>query len=165
MFCFHTYAGTNSGNVVINRTLIGFDLSTIPSTAIIDSAYLTVFYNQTIVDIMYSFSTFFDGHAGDNQMYVQRIIQPWVENTVNWNNQPAVSAVNQLSVPVFAIKNQNYRLNVKTLTQDMIQNPANSHGFEIKFQNEVTYKLTALSSSEEPNSNLRPKLQVYYRLP
>jgi Concanavalin A-like lectin/glucanases superfamily/Ig-like domain CHU_C associated len=161
----HPYAGTNSGSPVVNRVLIGFDLSTIPSTAIVDSAYLTLYYNQTVVNLLNPFSSFFDGHAGDNQMYVQRITQPWLENTVTWNNQPAISIVNQLSVPVFAVKNQNYKFDVKTLTQDMVVSPTTSHGFMIRLQNEIPYKLTALSSSDEPNANLRPKFQVYYHLP
>ena len=161
----HPYAGTNSGSVVVNRTLIGFDLSTIPSFAVVDSAYLTIYYNQTIVDLLYPFSAFFDGHAGDNKLYVQRITQPWAENAVTWNTQPSVSNVNQLSVPVFAFKNQNYIFNVKALTQDMITNPSTSHGFMIRHQDEIPYKLSALSSSDEPNASLRPKIQIFYHLP
>jgi hypothetical protein len=159
------YAGTQGGTNNINRTFIAFDLSTIPTNAIVDSAYLTLYYSQAIVDILYRASTYFDGHVGNTPMWIQKVLEPWSENTITWNNQPASSMVNQVSVPAYTSKTQNYKLNVKTLVQGMVAIPSSNYGFMLKLQNETPYSLVALASSDETNPNIRPKIQVYYRLP
>ena len=159
------YAGTQGGTNNINRTFIAFDLSTIPTNAIVDSAYLTIFYSQAIVDILYPTSTYFDGHVGDTRLWMQKVTQNWSENTITWNNQPSTSITNQVSIPLHTSKTQNYKLNVKTFVQDMVTSPSSNYGFMLKLQNETPYTLVALASSDEVNPNNRPKLQVYYRLP
>lgn len=159
------YAGTNGGVNDINRTFIAFDLATIPTNAIVDSAYLTLFYSQAIVDILYQSSTYFDGHVGNTPIWLQKVTQTWSENTITWNNQPPTSTVNQVSIPAYTSKTQNYKLNVKTFVQDMVTTPSSNYGFMLKLQTETPYTLVALASSDDANPNIRPKIQVYYRLP
>ena len=159
------YAGTNGGVNDINRTFIAFDLSTIPTNAIIDSAYLTLFYSQAIVDILYQASTYFDGHVGDTRIWIQKVTQPWAENTITWNNQPLATTANQISVPTNTSKTQNYKLIVKDFVQGMVANPTNNYGFMLRLQNETPYTLVALATSDEANPSIRPKIQVYYHLP
>ena len=159
------YAGTNGGVNDINRTFIAFDLSTIPTNAIIDSAYLTLFYSQAIVDILYQASTYFDGHVGDTRIWIQKVTQPWAENTITWNNQPLATIANQISVPTHTSKTQNYKFIVKDFVQGMVANPANNYGFMLRLQNETPYTLVALATSDDANPSVRPKIQVYYHLP
>ena len=159
------YAGTQGGVNNINRTFIAFDLSTIPTNAIVDSAFLTIYYSQAIVDILYQASTYFDGHVGDTRMWIQKVTQPWLENTITWNNQPSTTTANQIGVLTHTSKTQNYKLMVKDFVQDMVANRTNNYGFMLRLQNETPYTLVALASSDEVNPVLRPKIQIYYRLP
>jgi Ig-like domain CHU_C associated len=159
------YAGTNSGNPVINRGMIAFDFSSIPTTAVIDSAYLSIYFSQELADFMHTFSAIYNGHTGTNSMFVRRITQSWAENTVTWNTQPSITTTNQLSVPNYNTVNQNYRLNVKLLLQDMVTNPSTSFGFMLGLQDETPYKLTCTASSDIANASIRPKIEVYYHVP
>jgi hypothetical protein len=147
-------------------------MSSIPSNAVIDSAFITLYYSQAIVNVLDAYYssrgyTQWTGHVGNNSMFIQRITQSWIENTVTWNNQPSVSLVNRLSIPNFTNYRQNYKIDVKSLAQDMLINPTTSYGFMIKLQDEVSgnFALSAFASSDESNSGLRPKFQVYYHLP
>jgi hypothetical protein len=159
------YAGTDGGVNNLNRTFIAFDLSSIPTNAIVDSAFLNLYYSQAVIDIFYQASTYFDGHVGDTRFWVQKITQPWSASTITWNNQPTTTVINQIGVPVHTSKTQNYKIDVKTFVQDMVLNPVNNHGFMLKLQNETPYTLVALTSSDDANPNIRPKIQVFYRLP
>lgn len=47
----------------------------------------------------------------------------------------------------------------------MVTTPSNNYGFMLRVHNETPYTLIALASSDEANPNIRPKIQVYYRLP
>jgi Ig-like domain CHU_C associated len=172
----HPYLGAtfsaNGNPVVLNRALLSFDMSSIPSNAVIDSAFITLYYSQAIVNVLDAYYssrgyTQWTGHVGNNSMFIQRITQSWMENTVTWNNQPSVSLVNRLSIPNFTNYRQNYKIDVKSLAQDMLINHATSYGFMIKLQDEVSgnFALSAFASSDETNSVLRPKFQVYYHLP
>ena len=159
------YAGTQGGVNNINRTFISFDLSTIPTNAIVDSAFLNIYYSQAVVDLFYQSSTYFDGHVGDTRIWIQKVTQPWSENTITWNNQPLTTTVNQVGVSTYTSKVQNYKFIVKDFVQGMVANPTNNHGFMLKLQNETPHTLVALASSDEANPSIRPKIQVYYRLP
>jgi Concanavalin A-like lectin/glucanases superfamily len=159
------YAGTQGGITNLNRTFVAFDLSSIPTNAVVDSAYLNLYYSQAVIDIFYPQSTYFDGHVGDTRFWVQKITQPWSASTITWNNQPTATTINQIGIPVHTSKTQNYKIDVKNFVQDMVLNPVNNHGFMLKLQNETPYTLVALTSSDDANPNIRPKIQVYYRLP
>jgi hypothetical protein len=172
----HPYLGAtfsaNGNPVVLNRALLSFDMSSIPSNAVIDSAFITLYYSQAIVNILDAYYssrgyTQWTGHVGNNAMFIQRITQSWTEGSVTWNNQPAVSSVNRLSIPNFTNYRQNYKIDVKNLAQDMLINPTTSHGFMIRLQDEVSgnFALSAFASSDETDSALRPKIQIYYRMP
>jgi hypothetical protein len=67
---------TGVGNV--QRTLLQFDLSSIPSDATIDSAVLTLTANQSLGSNL--------GNPGGAAMDLYRVTQPWIETGVTWNN-------------------------------------------------------------------------------
>jgi hypothetical protein len=152
------YNWSQFGNTETRRTLIKFDLSSIPSNAVIDSAYLSLYYSQNFV----ADNPPFTGHFGSNAFEIKRIVQDWNPSSTNWNNQPATTNTNQILAAASQSQTQNYlNLNVKNLIADQVQN--GNFGFLIKHQTESPYKLTSLTSSEERNPAIRPKLIVYYR--
>jgi hypothetical protein len=153
---------TCGGPICLGRGLIEFDLSTIPSNAVIDSAYLTLFANTTSAN----------GIAGqpmygtDNAAYVRRVTQNWNENSVTWNNQPSFSLQNEVVLPQSTSPTQDYVVNVKNMVQDMILNPLNSFGFLIMEQNESTwYNSLIFCSSDHNNPAVHPILKVCYVIP
>ena len=106
------------------RSMIQFDLSSIPTTAGILEATLSLYHNSTSPSA---------GHVGNNASYLRRIIQPWNESTVNFINAPAYSTVNQVYIPASSSPDQDYEfIDVSQLVRDMIANPSQSHGMRNK---------------------------------
>ena len=154
---------TQGGVLNVKRSFVGFDLSTIPTNAIIDSAYFSLYFSQTFLDTYPGFVT---GHVGENSLFIKRITSAWTESGITWDTQPTTSDINQLLIPAATNERQNYlKINVRNLIADMTLNPTTSHGFMIRHQAEDPYKVTVLTTSEDPTPSIRPKLQVYYHLP
>jgi hypothetical protein len=161
------YAWTIDGVENVKRYYVGFDLSSIPTNAIVDSAFLSLYFSQAFVDGPQG--VYYNGHmalVGDNAFYINRITGAWTESGITWSNQPSFSTANQVSIAPFTNYRQSYpKMNVKNLVADMVANPSSSHGFMLRHQIESPYKITIFATSDETNSALRPKIQVHYRLP
>lgn len=153
---FIATAWTNQGNPNTLRALESFDLATIPPNVTVISATLELYHYP---------STFNIGHSnmsGPASCWLERITQPWSENSVTWNSQPATSIQNQLNIPAPTTTTQNYMLNVTALVIDMMNDPTNSFGFMLRLQNETYYRSLLFASSDMSTSGLRPKLVVTY---
>src|SRR5687768_4901529 len=61
------------------RSLIQFDLSQLPKGVNVVDARLSLYYNNESET---------PGQIGNNAAYIRRLIEPWEENTVAWNQQP-----------------------------------------------------------------------------
>jgi isochorismate synthase EntC len=153
-------AWTWTGNPGAGRGLIQFDLSSISAGATIQSATLTLYNNPT------SQNAFLNGehsyYSGSNQSTLSRVITTWNENTVTWNNQPAVTSVNSVTLPEDTTPHENYVLNVMQLVQDMVNNPSTSFGFMLQLDTESYYRCLLFATSDHPNASLHPKLEICY---
>jgi len=154
---FMGMAWTNGGDFVIQRSLIDFDLSGIPSGAQIVSAKLSLYgYN----------SPNNDGHSnlsGSNEAILQRITSGWEEDEVTWNLQPTTSNTNEVTLQATAFLEQNYvNINVLYLIEDMIDEPENSFGLLLKLKTEEQYRSMVFASSDNTNDSLHPKLEVTF---
>jgi hypothetical protein len=125
---------------------------------VIDSAKLTLYSNPTPLN----------GHDGnantgpENALYIQRVTEEWVYNSVNWTNQPAATDVEQVSIPHTDEPFLDLiDVDVSELVKTMISTGSN-HGFLIRLQNEVTYNFRVFCSSKYSDKTKRPQLQVYY---
>ena len=154
------YTWTYSGDRVNKRAFMEFDLSLIPENSTIINANLSLFYNPT--DPYESF----DFHIGENEIYIQRVISPWDEHTIIWDNQPNSTTVNYVTVPPSTSPSQNYlNINVSELIQDMIDSNSESHGFMIRMADEINYyKSVLFASSDHSDAALHPELRVCYIL-
>jgi len=154
----HLYAWTHDGILTVNRVAIDFDLSSIPSGSVIDSALLSLYYNKTS---RYGNQQ----HSGKNDFLIKRITSPWDQNTVTWRTQPTATSQNQVFVPGATFYNQNFpNIDMTKLVQDMINDKADSHGFLFQLQKEEPYTILLIASSDHPNESIRPKLEVYYKI-
>jgi len=149
------YAWTQGGTLNVVRSVIDFDLSDIPEGAIIDSAYISLYFNNA--------TAYGDRHQGDTDFIIQRITSDWEESTVTWQTQPSATAVNQVLVDGAISPMQDFPdMNITQLIRDYCQDMDNSYGLLMKLQDESPYNWLLLSSSDHPNEQLRPKLDVYY---
>ena len=53
-------------------------------------------------------------------------------------------------------------IDVTTLVQDMLQNPASSYGFELQLANEAYYRSLVFSSSDVDDETRTPRLEICY---
>jgi Concanavalin A-like lectin/glucanases superfamily len=158
------YAWTISGVPITKRFYLGFDISSIPTNAVVDSAFLSLSFGQTYIN---NGGNYHDGHDGNNIFTINRVTSTWQQNTLTWNTQPSFVATNQVVIPAYTYNRQHYpKMNVKNMVADMVANPTSSFGFCMKHLDETVYRLTFFATSDEvTNPALRPKLQVYYHLP
>lgn len=148
------------GGVNTNRALLYFDLSQIPAGSTIMSAKLDLhaYTEFTIAPVN-------DGHYGNNAAKLNRITSQWSENQVTWNTQPTVSTLHEKLLNQSIAPDQDYLdIDVKTLVQDMTDNPNNSFGFELSLIDEVVTTNLSFCSGEYPNTAKRPTLEIEYRL-
>jgi hypothetical protein len=151
---FTVFSWTSGGQFNHARALIEFDLSNIPPGTQIESAKLSLFWvsHQNL-----------NYQTGENAFSIYRILQPWDENTITWNNQPQYTTTNKVSVPKSISPTQSYiDIDVTALVKDMINYKNESFGFLLKLDEELPYKLVTLASSDYPESSKRPKLVIYY---
>jgi hypothetical protein len=146
----------NTNTTYVMRSLLNFDLSSIPANAIIGSAKLSLYYNPS-------------SPAGNGQQYgffneslARRITSSWSENTVTWNNQPTNTEVNQAVLHTSTSPTQNYTdINVTELIKDIRSNPG-SAGIMVKLTVEQAFQELLFASRQHPNAALRPRLDICY---
>lgn len=157
---FPASAWTHSGVFGIIRSVIEFELVNIPLNAVLTSATLDLYAIDNTSGLGYHSSL-----SGPNNAWLERIIVPWDETTVTWNNQPATTILNRVEMPASTSASQNYTdIDVLNLVQDMLNNPTSSFGFMLKLQDENMYRLLNFCSSDHTNPALRPKLRICYTL-
>jgi len=137
------------------RTYIEFDLSTIPSNAVIVDANLELFY--------YVFD-----HSNQPEVGVYQVAYSWNEMTINWSNQPAFSTASEDVRPLGPATNEFVNWNIKNLVQRWVNSTAVNHGVVLKATSELgtSARLFAkFRSSDWGNASERPRLIVSYSEP
>jgi alpha-tubulin suppressor-like RCC1 family protein len=179
---YEYYATTNYGAItkfysgewsassyrVNQRSVMDFDVASIPADAVILEAKLTLYSMtpQTSDDYKHSSNLIKPNSIyKSNASYLERITSSWTETTVTYNTQPATSTSHRLLLPESRTSDQNYvGYDVTGMVQDMINNPAESFGFMLRLENEVKYSRMAFCSREFPDSARWPKLVVKYMI-
>lgn len=151
---------TRNGKNFTVRGLFKFDLSSISSSAQIQSAnlYLYSYPNPP------SNGNLTDANFGTaNGMYVQQVATNWSPGTVTWANQPSGLTANQVSVAHTAQSNLDVNIDVTNMVASMVSGNAN-YGFLVKLQNEVNYNSRIFVASHNPTYTTKyPKLVVVYK--
>lgn len=156
---FDALAWTNSGNPVNFRSLLEFDLSSIPSSAVISAASLSLFHNPTSVNNGAQHSSL----SGPNNTVLRRITQSWSESTVTWNNQPATTTANEVALAASSGTSDDFlNIDVTALINDIRNNPNAGYGLMLQLATESYYRCLLLASSDHSNSALWPELTITY---
>jgi len=153
------YTWTVNGTPVTGRALLKFSLSSIPAGSKIISAKLSL-YGYPV-----KFKSFAipQGNAGDDVVILRRVVDDWDENKVTWNNQPKISAEDEIALPV-STSTWNFDIIDADVTQLIEKMRAtNNYGFSIRLRTEETYRSIGFLSSEYPDVTKRPKLVITYK--
>lgn len=143
-----------AGEPGTTRSLIEFDLTSLPKGANVINATLSLYYNSTSGT---------PGHLGTNATYLRRLIQPWDENTVAWNMQPFYSTDDQVLLPQSSLPDQDYEnIDVTNIVKYSVDHPNSSYGFIMMLQTEEGLASMKFYSSDGPNPDERPRLVVTY---
>ena len=157
------YSGTWtwSGNEATLRSFIQFDLTSIPIEADIVSAKLSL-YNDPGNSIVLTNGEH-SSLTASNTSFISRVVEPWEEDVITWNNQPCYNTCNQVILKESTDPNQDYLdINVLEMVQDMVTNPTENYGFVLRLQTEIKYAVLIFASSDNVDSTNHPMLEVVY---
>ncbi len=149
---YWTFGGIESPGV----SLIEFDLSGLPKCISVDSAKLSLFHSN---------NTGSAGQAGNNTCYLKRVIEPWDEDLVTWNNSPAVTEDERILLTTSTQSDQDYpNIDVTHHTQYWINNPDSNFGFMLDIIDKSLYNSMKFASSDNMDESIRPKLTIFYHI-
>lgn len=153
---FISNAWTVGGEVFTQRSLIRFDLSALPPGSEIVSAKLSLFCNTE--------SGHAQLHAGENASVLKRIISPWDQYNVIWNNQPDVTNTGAVFLPKSISQNEDYlNIDVTEHIQYFKSNPELNYGFMLQLLDEFPYRAMVFASSNHLDPMKRPLLSIEYQ--
>ncbi len=155
---FSAAAWTNGGILFTLRGAFKFNLSSIPATATILTAKLTLYSNPTPIN-----GDLINANSGpNNSMYISRITGGWTAATINWFTQPPVSTSDQISIAHTTLNFLDLTdVDVKNMVASMVS--GNNYGFMIRLQNESIYNIRDFCSSRYSNASKHPKLVITYQ--
>jgi hypothetical protein len=141
---------TNPAEII--RSLIKFDLSSIPSNAIIGNATLT----------LYGLNHY--GAANSSKLSV--ISSTWTESSVTWSNQPS-TAKSSVSLSNSSYSTEDYYANVTNILKLLVGAEATSinYGFLLKLTLESGDNKLCFASSDHSNPSKHPTLVIQYTVP
>jgi hypothetical protein len=148
-----------------NRSLIWFNMSALPKSAIIKKVILKLTYD---LPIPWDSTIFVSSNSGTIVIkpagVLQQIIEPWEENTVTWNNQPKTTELNQVFIAPF-IRNTNFiEVDVTGLFVTTVTNLLPNYGMLFKLNLNDRFKGFRFASSDFAEPAWRPRLSVHYTL-
>jgi hypothetical protein len=131
------------------RSLLKFDLSSVPSAATVNNATLTI---CIAVDP--------PGSAFGRTHELHPVSSPWTELGVTWNTQPSVwaSSNHSWTIPVNA---GCLSVDVTADVQAWVDGTTN-YGWRLNDQSETIGAAVKYSTREDPNTALRPRLSYSY---
>ncbi len=147
-----------------NRSLIAFNLDTVPKSAIIQKVTLRLTYDFPIpFDSTWVTPDPNTGIAFYGAV-LQQIIEPWDEHKVTWNTQPKTIEMNQAFVYPF-IRNSNFiDVDVTTLFVNPSASALPFYGLMFRLWPDDMFPGFRFASSDYDVPAMRPKLIIYYTL-
>lgn len=146
----------NIGGLNVNRAVINFDLSSLPTDIEIISGKLDLYALGPISNL--------NGHTGsENQSFIERITSNWEEKSVTWNNQPTTTSENRVSLSNSTSETQDYLdIDVTNIYKDILSSNENN-GIMLRLQNENIGNGLLFCSSDYENGSKAPKLTLCYK--
>jgi hypothetical protein len=148
-----------------NRSLIAFNLDTIPKPAIIKSAILRLTYDLPIpFDNSYLTDSLSPAGTVRYGGVLQQIIEPWEEGKVTWNTQPKTIEAGQVFIWPF-IKNANFiDVDVTRLIVPVTASALPNYGMLFRLWPVDQFPGFRFASSDYADPKMRPQLIITYTL-
>jgi len=143
----------------VKRRLLAFDVTSIKDEADILKATLYLYNAADARDNWGAHST----RNGSNTCKLLPITEPWLENTVTWNNQPATTSDGHVTIQASTDDHQDYTIDVTNLVKQWHVNPSDNNGVMVQLDVEQHYRALIFATSDHTNPELRPKLVVTYQ--
>jgi hypothetical protein len=148
-----------------NRSLIAFSLESVPKSAIIKSAILTLYYdlpipfdNTYLTDSLPATGTTWCGGV------LQQIIEPWEEGKVTWNTQPKTIETGQVYIAPF-IKNANFiSVDVTSLIFPLTASALPNYGMLFRLWPDNKFPGFRFASGDYGEPKMRPQLTITFTL-
>lgn len=145
---FASHVGSWDGKRGKVRSLIQFNLSTIPAGSKIKSAKLHLFH--------YPHHNY--RHSGWNESVLKRITRPWNAATANWNNQPPTTMTNSVTLRRSTHGKQDYVVDVTGMINDMRR--TGNYGMMLFQKDEIAGGQLYFASSEYSDRAYQPYLKI-----
>lgn len=145
-------------NSVVFRTYLNFDLSSIPSNAIIVDARLSLTPKKV-------------NNKKDHSLYIESVNSPWSRTTIKWNNQPEANSSRATLFPDSLTSNQSivHEFNITSHVQDMVSYPTRNYGIRMRLKDENLASKQGFGiryySSRADSLNYHPRLLIKYVMP
>lgn len=136
------------------RSAIQFDISALPEDSRIDSAKLNLFFFS---------NKGYTKQEGQNHCYVERIIEEWKEDKINWVNQPRTTQRDRLLLDRSSSNTSDYSIDITDFVKFFIEKPDSNFGLMLKMKDEKEYRGLTFASSDHTDKELRPELVIYFR--
>jgi hypothetical protein len=148
-----------------NRSLIFFNLDSLPESAVIKTVTLQLTYDLPIpFDSSYVTNT--DPTTGTIWYggVLQQVIEPWEEDKVTWNTQPKTIETNQVYISPF-IRNVNFiNVDVTKLFVQVSASVLPNYGMLFKLWPVDRFPGFRFGSSDYTDPGMRPRLIISYTL-
>jgi len=141
-----------AGNIL--RAFLQFDLSNLPSTAVVIDADLGLFYFSSLQSISTSIG-------------VYQLTENWLEDFITWNNQPSSSSIAESITYIPADGTFDFIYwNIANLVKGWQDGSIANYGMLLRDIDESTIRTRKyFYSSDYSNTNQRPKLVIDYYIP
>jgi hypothetical protein len=148
-----------------NRSLIAFNMDSLPKSAAIQKVTLVLMYDLPIpFDSTYIPNMDPSTGVAFTGAVLQQITEPWDEHKVTWNSQPKTTEMNQVFVYPF-IKNANIiELDVTGLFVNPSASVLPNYGMLFRLWPDEMFPGFRFASSDYAEPAMRPKLMVYYTM-
>jgi hypothetical protein len=145
-----------------NRSLIWFDMNSLPKSAVIQKVVLQLFCDIPVpLD-----STVTVNSNGTSPVFIggvlQQIITPWEESKVTWNTQPATTEANQVLISPFILNGNFIEVNVTSLFKPSAEMASPNYGMLFRLYPNDGFPGFRFASSDFSVPNMRPKLIIHY---
>jgi hypothetical protein len=141
------------------RSLIKYNLTTIPSTATVTSAKLHLFAKTNNLNGNPGNPTF--GTA--NTSLMQKVTTAWVPAQTSWNTQPTATVTNQKTLAQSTSSVQDYTVDITDFVQSWVNKPDSNFGMLFRLQTEQYYNSMVFHSGTSA-ANVKPRLEICYNV-
>ena len=146
-----------------NRSLIWFNLNSLPKSAIIKKVTLQLHYDLPVpFDPVYLTDTDPSTGVARYGAVLQQIVESWEEDKVTWNTQPKTTEANQVFISPFNLNVNFITVDVTRLFVPVNEIAAANYGMFFKLWPTERFPGFRFASSDYSDATMRPKLTIYY---